>query len=130
ETNRQDAKSAKDSPWRSFLVPKLRLGTPIRETLFRALDCCLDVVAGSGNGVSRSAFPNGVWEREKRGKESLGALGVMAARLPTSRRPSPRRFFRLQGLALAGAAQAAALKQDQKRRHQDRPDHERVEQDA
>src|SRR5579871_2186036 len=48
-----------------FLVPKLRLGTDFRETLFRGCP------PGSGrearNGVSRTAFPNRVWERESLG---------------------------------------------------------------
>src|SRR5262249_55329048 len=44
-------------PWlKGVLVPKLCLGTPLLETLFR------DYCARSGNRVSRKGFPNRVWE--------------------------------------------------------------------
>src|SRR5258708_2606681 len=46
-----------------LLVPKLRLGTPLCETLFR-------VRVGTRNRVSRRAFPNRAWERGQGGKQT------------------------------------------------------------
>src|ERR1022692_4820299 len=46
------------------LVPKLRLGTHFRETLFPESTEERTCSSGTGNGVSKLAFPNGVWERD------------------------------------------------------------------
>src|ERR1043165_5708489 len=87
DETRYNANVISPLPGTALLVPKLCLGTQVRETLFRVQPRNVTVLTARQTEFARPTFPNRVWER------GSGLRGIFAEKKFRNQCPRPRSSF-------------------------------------